>query len=461
MRIKQISVEGLFGTFNHVIPLNREERITIIHGPNGYGKTAVMRMLNSLFSTRYSELRRTPFKEFRVDFEDNNFLCVTKKDGMFAEDNEKRVDISLSLEYHIKGSSNKSFVIEVGYNKIDFPLNFIEREISGIERIGTQQWYYKPTAETLTLEDVIDRFSLDLPKERNRQEPAWWQEIRENVSIFFIETQRIINISSLSKKREIVSRHIVPEPAVVTLSEELSNSIQTKLGEYARLSQSLDRTFPERLIKRIKEASSNHNSNHNIDIASHTLKSRLSDLENLRQQLQSVGLLEESNTAFHITTDLEETTNEVLSVYIEDVEQKLSVFDKIAKQLELFKKIINERFEFKQISIDREKGFVFKTNDGKILSPTNLSSGEQNELILLYTLLFRVQADSLILIDEPEISLHISWQQTFLRDLSEIVKLTELDILIATHSPSIIHDRWDLTVELKELESKKLEIIAA
>jgi predicted ATP-binding protein involved in virulence len=33
--------------------------------------------------------------------------------------------------------------------------------------------------------------------------------------------------------------------------------------------------------------------------------------------------------------------------------------------------------------------------------------------------------------------------------LADITKLTEIDVLIATHSPQIIHDRWDLTVELK------------
>ncbi len=46
MRIQQISVNGLFGIFDHVISLNVDERITIIHGPNVFGKTAILRMLN-------------------------------------------------------------------------------------------------------------------------------------------------------------------------------------------------------------------------------------------------------------------------------------------------------------------------------------------------------------------------------------------------------------------------------
>jgi predicted ATP-binding protein involved in virulence len=87
------------------------------------------------------------------------------------------------------------------------------------------------------------------------------------------------------------------------------------------------------------------------------------------------------------------------------------------------------------------------------LPVTSLSSGEQHELVLLYELLFKVNPDSLILIDEPELSLHIAWQQQFLQDLQKITQLASFDVLIATHSPQIIHDRWDLTVELKGPET--------
>ncbi|MFN9857061.1 MAG: excinuclease, partial [Pseudanabaena sp.] len=47
------------------------------------------------------------------------------------------------------------------------------------------------------------------------------------------------------------------------------------------------------------------------------------------------------------------------------------------------------------------------------------------------------------------LSLHVGWQSQFLKDLQDIIKVANLDILMATHSPDIIQDRWDLTVELK------------
>ncbi len=47
-RIRQISVTNLFGIFNHVISLKMNDRITIIHGPNGFGKTMMLKLLYAL-----------------------------------------------------------------------------------------------------------------------------------------------------------------------------------------------------------------------------------------------------------------------------------------------------------------------------------------------------------------------------------------------------------------------------
>ena len=69
-------------------------------------------------------------------------------------------------------------------------------------------------------------------------------------------------------------------------------------------------------------------------------------------------------------------------------------------------------------------------------------------IVLLYELLFVVKPNSLIMIDEPEISLHVAWQLEFLSDLQRITELSEIDVVIATHAPGIINDRMDLTVEL-------------
>jgi len=122
--------------------------------------------------------------------------------------------------------------------------------------------------------------------------------------------------------------------------------------------------------------------------------------------------------------------------------------------MSLFKEIINKQFSNKSIEVKKSKGFVFKFKNGKVLTPEKLSSGEQHEVIINYELLFKTEENSIILIDEPEISLHIMWQEEIITNLLRIAELNKLNIIVATHSPQIIDDRWDLTVDLEEGEGQ-------
>ena len=69
---------------------------------------------------------------------------------------------------------------------------------------------------------------------------------------------------------------------------------------------------------------------------------------------------------------------------------------------------------------------------------------------MLYNLIFEGQDNSVLLIDEPEISLHVVWQHHFMKDLEKVAKLRNLQILVATHSPQIIAERWEDTYDLLE-----------
>ena len=141
----------------------------------------------------------------------------------------------------------------------------------------------------------------------------------------------------------------------------------------------------------------------------------------------------------------------------------MAVFDPLLEKLNLFVDIINKRkFANKTLKIDREKGFYFATPMGKEVELAYLSSGEQQELILLYRLIFTLPAtDTLLLIDEPETSLHVVWQETFLDDLLRIMQLypNQIQAIVATHSPQIINLHGDLVVDLYRLQKKNTQNI--
>jgi predicted ATP-binding protein involved in virulence len=426
MQIKQISVTGLFGIFDHVIPLNMDERITIIHSPNGYGKTAMLRLLSGVFNSKYSILFTTPFSTFRVEFDDKSTFTVSKKSD------ESSSDIALSFQK--LGSLPISFKIDYEINR-DYSNTYSEEYKVYLSRI--KELYLSRTG------GLMDEVSPMKTKKETPDEPDWLQKLKSEINIHLIESQRLLDITSTKDEHSIVSIY----------SAELAQIMQNKFTEYGVIAQSLDRTLPIRLFR--KQSLSRSTDKH--------LREKLDGLEFTRSSLIEVGLLDkDKDTDFQIQSEniFDDGSRNFLSIYLDDMEAKFSVFHDIERKINLLRKIINHKFlhSYKEISFDKRKGFTFRSlynqnesNTTTILS-RDLSSGEQHELILLYELLFKVQPNSLVLIDEPELSLHVGWQVEFLKDLQEIIKLTDVEILMATHAPSIIEDRWDLTVELKRPE---------
>ncbi|MEM1168632.1 MAG: AAA family ATPase [Cyanobacteria bacterium P01_H01_bin.35] len=387
MRIKQISVNGLFGIFDHVIPLKRDERITVIHSLNGFGKTAILRILNGFFNSEYSQFKKIPFKNFKVEL-----------------DNDQIIDFKYS---------QKAGNIDISYNIL--------------------------TSDKL--------FSITIPMVVSNQEPEWLKKLQNSIRIRLIESQRLNFFPNLSSTG--YPRNASMQSTVSAYSNALAKLMQDKIKEYGTTSQSLDRTFPLRVVKRQPLA----------DVTNEQLRQQLDKVESTRSSLIEIGFLDkdegsESQIQPQDIDESDESTKKALSLYIKDVEQKLNVFAKTAKRIHLLRKIINKKFasSYKEINFSKEKGFVFTTLHKQKISPRDLSSGEQHELVLLFGLLFKAKPNSLVLIDEPELSLHVAWQVEFLKDLKEITELADLDILMATHSPDIIQERWDLTVELKGLD---------
>jgi len=448
MRISRITVKNLFGIFDHTIPLKLEDRITIIHGPNGFGKTIMLRMVNGLFNKNYSELQNIPFDQFDILFQDNSLLKVNKlfeekkslkhKKEIRKESNTPKLQIeySNSTKDKLRSCYLDSFPDEI---PINFPPGIIEEMIPNLSRTGSKLWIDTYTGQSFNIREVLNRYGHLLPFKIPgfEKEEEWWQKLQGSVDIHLIESQRLYNIPEniINHKRRSQMR-----PSVMEYSEELAETIQQKLAESAALSQSLDRTFPARLVEQMGHSK----------LAENDLREKLGLLEKERTRLKDAGLLDkEDDMGFLPREEIGSNTKDVLTVYVQDVEKKLSVFNEIAKKIDLFKTIINKRFLYKKIKISKEEGFSLDALNGKQLPLTKLSSGEQHELVLLYQLLFKVKPDALILIDEPELSLHVAWQKQFLKDLQEITKISSFDVLIATHSPQIIHDRWDLTVDLK------------
>lgn len=96
----------------------------------------------------------------------------------------------------------------------------------------------------------------------------------------------------------------------------------------------------------------------------------------------------------------------------------------------------------KHIELDKENNrlvFVLDTTGGNI-QLEQLSSGEKQLLIILFRVFLMQKKSYILLMDEPEISLHIDWQNQLI-DAIQILN-PNAQIILSTHSPSIFADGW-------------------
>src|SRR5205823_3171527 len=129
-------------------------------------------------------------------------------------------------------------------------------------------------------------------------------------------------------------------------------------------------------------------------------------------------------------TKLNPTEKRILSVFLDDFDAKMRPLEPVSSKLNQLKAIIETKFLNKRVVFDPRQGVVFRARpNGAIIDADALSSGEQHELALMSRLLFSVPPRSNVLIDEPELSLHVSWQHKMIGDLTAIAKLARLSFV--------------------------------
>jgi hypothetical protein len=145
------------------------------------------------------------------------------------------------------------------------------------------------------------------------------------------------------------------------------------------------------------------------------------------------------------------TVRRILSVFLDDWDQRLEPLLPVNDKLQTLRDILDSKLapSGKRTEISARGGLEFYSATGRRLLVSRLSSGEQHLVALFTLLLFAAKSGSLVLIDEPEISLHAAWKHAFLGDISRVAEINDLQVILATHSAGIVNGRWDLTEELE------------
>ncbi len=116
-----------------------------------------------------------------------------------------------------------------------------------------------------------------------------------------------------------------------------------------------------------------------------------------------------------------------------------------------FQDIVDELFLETGKTIKRDQNEICFDSYGETIPPYKLSSGEKQMLIILLTVLVQERKPFVLFMDEPEVSLHVEWQQRLLEltmDLNPNVQ-----VILTTHSPAVIMNGWsDKVTDVEDIE---------
>ncbi|WP_253890219.1 AAA family ATPase [Actinokineospora diospyrosa] len=417
---------GLYGELNHSVNFPRDDEFHIIYGPNGVGKTKLFQVVRALGQLDLRDLMSLPFGYAEIEYDDQSKISVEKVATKKLPRRE-----GLSFRLHHPGTL---FPIDWTPDlEAPFPKSG-HFTVGGSEwrYLGGNRWIDDSDGEIVESDELRARYDTELPTE---DAPESFKLFQGSVHSYLIETQRLRNYtapqavfqSRSGRMVRVRNRRTPQDDAVSRYAEDLQNRLESALAHNSRTTQNLDRTFPRRLLENIPDENEA------------SIRFRYATQNQKRERLAELSLIGSEPELPLQDQKLEDWQRRVLRTYLDDTESKLRTFDDILGKVDLLEEIINQRFKRKKISVNADEGLRIDVENSKgQIRPEDLSSGEQHELIMFYDLLFRTPPGALVMIDEPEISLHIGWQRRFLDDIMKVAQISGSRMLVATHSPQII-----------------------
>ena len=411
--LSRIVYKKLFGIFDYQIEL-KEGGVTIITGPNGFGKSTILKSIDAFYSLDIMFFSR-------LDYEKISFFSNIDDKPISIEKKDQEIIIN-GLVINVK----------------DLQDEIIRRFRKFYYRIDESKWIDRRTDEIISKDDIIQSYiqnnyideEIGIPK-------IEFVKLREKVKNYsgetkFIREQRLIR-ERVHGRNERQTVNVIDE-----LPEQFKKKINIVSSIYSSEANKLDSSYPNRLFETKKGITKEEYTDYLKYMNEKFEKLNKYNISDIKILGKQVKFLEEHSKA--------------LKVYFSDFEKKYKVFEELIEQLDLFTDIINSRLKFKDIRISRDEGIVvFKSNTDEQIRLDQLSSGEKQEIILFYELIFESDKNIHLLIDEPEISLHIEWQLRFLDDLLRIAEKKKFKVTVATHSPQIINNHWDIQIDLEEM----------
>jgi energy-coupling factor transporter ATP-binding protein EcfA2 len=400
----QIGVTELFG--DRSFRLHLDPTATVLTGENGSGKSTLLRATDFLAKEEWEQFSRLPFEALSLRFSDGTKMSAKNVEG--------------GVEIRSQG--------EAWTFDRDTAAQFDPQTLSQLRRANLR---FRPGA-VRNQQAVLRNPDFVGPREEfeNIIPPKWLTDLVSRLKTKYISARRLEHRLRPDPRTPAGD---TPTPVVEQYAERLRDRMRDQLSAYAAESRKHEKNLPAQIVQAMQSETESP------DEIAQDVEELQGEVRDLADKLARVGLLYEDPEQQLAEYPQNKTAillavREVYRVAKERLEQ-LTV---LRTDLEFFASFLNSRFS--------------ELDSGENIAPSQLSSGEQQLLALAYELLFGTDANSVVLLDEPELSLHVTWLKGLLSAFLEMAEKRRLQFIIATHAPSVFlgHNELEQSLDLAQ-----------
>ncbi len=434
MRILNLRIERLYGYIDKNIDFNDD--ITLLVGINGSGKTSILNIINWIISPSLPNLCITEFKTITLSFSLKNVLYEVT-----CKHNRK------TFHYNIKSSKKKYNPLIVKHYK--HPRDIHNDEQLRLQLIESYSGLTPDDKEKETWE-LVSTFPnpniIGLDRNLYTEESATQIYIEEGPKSRLIRKHGKVNISPLDRVKELINREYRKRKnQVLNHTNLLKNHLMLSTFDgsitidsfTSGIRSKLTYTQIERAENRVNDYFKKFEETTISKSERETIDNYFSQLKNITNQYQKDPNNESTKLLYGLNANQFVKVRKLLTEFEKFEVKSQKIMEDIQlyiDTLNFFLKDSSKRILFKEDT--SELTFNTLDKDGNVITEYKdinfLSSGEQQVLILFSYIAFNSSDGKIFIIDEPELSLHIKWQEDFLEKL-EIITPKSTQLINATN----------------------------